>query len=133
MRRHARDLTLAPFATALMLAAVAAGAEMPDSYDDLRTHGIVSGFGVNWGDPSAMINRIPAIDQPHYVPVAAAETSFALNGEDLCIGIERDGVMHFAPLYILNSHGIVNHADAPAIAYIRSAALGHLRPLPSRR
>ena len=115
---------VAPVTTALLLAAlVAAGGEVPDSYRDLGDHGIVSGFGIDWGDPSAMINRIPAIDLPHYIPVAEAETSFALNREDLCVGIDRDGVMHFAPLFILNSHEIVNHADAPAIAYCPLAGL----------
>ena len=46
-----------------------------------------------------------------------------LRDDDLCVGIQRQGVWHFAPLFILNSHEIVNHPDAPAIAYCPLAGL----------
>ena len=122
MLGQARLHTLAYFAATLVVAGVGR-AEVPGTYRDLEEHGIVSGFGLNWGDPAAMINRIPAIDQPRYIPVAEAETSFSLRSDDLCVGIERDGVMHFAPLHVLNNHEIVNHPDAPAIAYCPLAGL----------
>jgi len=66
-----------------------------------------------------MINRIPAIDAPRYVSVGAAN----LKDDDLCVGVQRQGVWHFAPLFILTSHEIVNHDDGPAIAYCPLAGL----------
>mgnify|MGYP001170680220 CR=1 FL=1 len=89
------------------------------SYKALAREGIVSGFGLKSGDPEAMVNRIPAIDRPHYVSVDEVD----LRDDDMCVGIQRQGSWHFAPLFILNSHEIVNHDDAPAIAYCPLAGL----------
>lgn len=109
---------------AILTVATLSEAQMPDSYHELAALGIVSGFGYHSGDPSAMINSIPAIDRPHYVSVSGASLrDDDLRDDDLCAGIERQGVMHFAPLFILNSHEIVNHDDAPAIAYCPLAGL----------
>ena len=66
-----------------------------------------------------MIDRIPAIDRPIYVAVDKAR----LQDDDLCVGVERQGKWHFVPLFILNSHEIVNHDDAPSIAYCPLAGL----------
>jgi len=103
----------------LLLPAIGVSAEVPSSYRELARDGLVSGFGLQSGDPASMINRIPAIDRPRYVGVDQAR----LRDDDLCVGVERQDVWHFAPLYILNSHEIVNHDDAPAIAYCPLAGL----------
>jgi hypothetical protein len=103
----------------ILLYATLATAEMPSDYSELAGYGIVSGFGLRSGDPAAMINRIPAIDRPDYIAIDKAK----LRNDDLCVGIQRQGVWHFAPLFILNSHEIVNHPDAPAIAYCPLAGL----------
>lgn len=107
-------------AVALILLALVGSttADMP-SYRELARDGVISGFGNQSGDPARMINRIPAIDRPRYIPVDEAR----MRDDDLCVGIERQGVMHFAPLYILNRHEIVNHKDAPAIAHCPLAGL----------
>ena len=105
--------------TALLLMSTLAAAKIPSSYRELARDGLVSGFGLNSGDPAAMINRIPAIDRPQYVSVEDAR----LRDDDLCVGIEHEGVWHFVPLFILNSHEIVNHDDGPAIAYCPLAGL----------
>jgi hypothetical protein len=103
----------------IFLLASLAAAEVPSSYRELARHGIVSGFGMFSGNPATTISRIPAIDRPDYIPVDEAR----LRDDDLCVGIERQGIWHFAPLFILNSHEIVNHHDAPAIAYCPLAGL----------
>jgi len=102
-----------------VLLASQASAEIPSSYRELARHGIVSGFGLKSGLPAAMINRIPAIYEPHYVSVDEAR----LRDDDQCVGVQRQDIWHFAPLFILNSHEIVNHDDAPAIAYCPLAVL----------
>ncbi len=103
----------------LFFGVTAATARMPDSYGELARHGLVSGFGLTSGRPAAMINRIPAIDRPRYVGVDEAH----LRPDDLCVGVQRQGVWHFAPVFILNSHEIVNHDDGPALAYCPLAGL----------
>lgn len=104
---------------ALLFGANLATAQMPSSYQELARNGLVSGFGLSSGRPAAMINRIPAIDEPRYVSVEAAR----LRDDDLCVGVQRHGVWHFAPLFILNMHEIVNHDDGPSIAYCPLAGL----------
>lgn len=107
------------FVSTLLLGASLVSAEMPSSYRELARHGVVSGFGLKNGRPADMINRIPAIDVPRYVSVDAAR----VRDDDLCVGVQLQGVWHFAPLFVLNSHEIVNHDDGPAIAYCPLAGL----------
>ncbi|MDA0338126.1 MAG: DUF3179 domain-containing (seleno)protein, partial [bacterium] len=113
----------------LLLRADLACARMPSSYRELARHGIVSGFGLRTGDPAAMINRIAAIDAPHYVDVDKVSLrndglrNDGLRNDDLCVGVQRQGVWHFAPLFVLTTHEIVNHDDAPALAYCPLAGL----------
>jgi len=93
--------------------------QIPYSYRELKSQGIISGFGVRNGDPSNMINRIPAIDDPKYV---RAEKNLYPSSEK-CFGVNLNGSWRFSPIAILNSHEIVNHNQSLALCYCPLAGL----------
>lgn len=108
-----------PFLLILAMPLNNAVGESSLTYQELQKQGIVSGFGVRSGDPLRNVNRIPAISNPQYLKV---EKGLYASSE-LCIGTETARGWRFSPIYILNSHEIVNLNNSGSLCFCPLAGL----------
>lgn len=77
------------------------------TYENLKKDGLVSGFGIQQGNPLAMINQIKAIANPIYVNVKEG----LIDKSVLCIGTLDDGKWKFTPISFLNTREIVQNKN----------------------
>jgi hypothetical protein len=89
------------------------------TYGTLAKEGIVSGFGIQRGDPLSPRGRIPAINAPSYVAPAVG----LYPRELLCIGTQVNDGWVFSPVESLNSHEVVNHQGKAALCWCPLAGL----------